>query len=341
MIFGLFRRIRRFLSGNLEARNFPRFGKHRGVYDSAVWLVRFYYIANIFFVYNQLDGIRNLGLSRADLDPVWPMIWLDWTGLKLGSLLILHLSVLSGFLGIVAWHMRSVRILIVLSQLMVAGLYNSFGAVNHGLHEWFWIAFCFVFLPSGKLSETSDTRTHRFTFLAVFSMAQGLILLFYSLSGFYKVRLALLALLNGQTGGFAPEAMALTLANRMLQTNTNPVWGPLIVENYTIGWPLYLFLYYIEFVSIMVFLRPDLHRIWGICLIAFHFGTFLFMEITFAAHVLINGMLFVCSPFAPSGMSWRRMLRQLPIIGLAFRPFLKRDSHAPAKSYPKQANAQT
>ena len=166
---------------------------------------------------------------------------------------------------------------------MVAGLHNSFGAVNHNLHEWLWIGFCFIFLPNGDASATSRSRADRFSYLAVISMAQGLILLFYTLSGFYKVKFATLALLSDKVGGFSPEAMALTLANRSIQTNTDPVWAPFIIENYWIGWPLYLGLYYVELVSIMIFLRPELHRIWGVFLIAFHFGTFLFMEITFAA----------------------------------------------------------
>jgi hypothetical protein len=291
------------------------------MYDAAVWIVRFYYIANLYFVYDQLASIRARGLSNAILDPVWPMFWVEWLGLESSSLFILHLSIVAGFLGILFWQYRSVRIVVVFSQLMVAGLSNSFGAINHGYHEWFWIGVCFLFLPSGKLSATNSCRAKRFSFLAIFSLAQGLILLFYSLSGFYKIGSAITSLRDGQVGGFSPEAMALTLANRMTQTDTDALWAPFIIENYWIGWPLYLGLYYIEIVSVMVFIRPDLHRVWGLFLIMFHFGTFLFMEITFSAHVLINGMLFVFSPFAPDRLSWKAMLRQLPILGFLFRPF--------------------
>jgi len=293
------------------------------MYDTAVWIVRFYYIINLYFVYAQLSSIRAQGLSGAHLDPVWPIIWVDWVGLELSSLLILHLSMISGFVGLLFWQYRSARALVVLSQLFVAGLANSFGAINHGFHEWLWLGACFLLLPSGKLSQTTATRVDRFSFLIVISLAQGLILLFYSLSGFYKVKYALKALLSGQVGGFSPEAMAITLANRMLQTETDAIWAPFIIENYWVGWPFYLVLYYVELVSIMVFLRPSLHRIWGLVLIAFHFGTFLFMEITFSTHVLINAMLFVFSPFAPDRLEWRTMLRQLPGFGLMLRPFIR------------------
>lgn len=298
------------------------------MYDTAVWMVRFYYIFNFYFVYSQLGSIRAQGLSRAHLDPLWPLFWVEWVGLELSSLLILHLSIVAGFAGLFFWQYRSARALVVISQLFAAGLANSFGAINHGFHEWLWLGVCFLLLPSGKLSETTNSRVGRFSFLIIFSLAQGLILLFYSLSGFYKVAAALLALLVGQVGGFSPEAMALILAERMTQTDTDATWAPFIIENYWVGWPLYLGLYYFELVAIMVFLRPALHRTWGLILIAFHFGTFLFMEIAFPLHVLINAMLFVFSPFAPDRLEWKTILRQLPIFGLLLRPFTRR----PARS---------
>lgn len=321
MIRAIQRSGRRLLGGLTEPRTFPRYGSHEHMFYSAFWLVRFYYLANLFFVYSQLSGVRNLGLSNAETYLLWPVVWIESVGLELGSLIILHVSMLAGVLALLFWHNRLVRIVVVISQLMVAALANSFGGITHGFHEWLWIGFCFIFLPSGKINEIRALRVQRMSFLLVFSMAQGLILLFYSLSGFYKVLAASKALLAGQVGGFAPQAMALTMASRMTQTNTDAIWAPFIIENYWIGWPLYLGLYYIELVAIFVFLRPNLHRIWGLALIAFHLGTFLFMEITFAAHVMINAMLFVFSPFASSQIDWRATIRQLPIFGWLAIPF--------------------
>ena len=205
----------------------------------------------------------------------------------------------------------------------MAALANSFGAINHGYHEWLWIGFCFVFLPVGSIDDVARTRRGRMSFLMTFGMAQGLILLFYSLSGFFKVATATRALVLGEVGGFSPEAMAITLANRMLETNTDALWAPIIIENPLLGWPFYLGLHYIEFVSIMIWFRPDLHRLWGLFLIGFHFGTALFMEITFASHALINAMLFVFSPFAPSRFNWPLMVWKLPIFGFPIATFVR------------------
>jgi len=284
--------------------------------------VRFYYIINLFLVYRQLSTLRGLGLSSSSLDALWPVFWIESVGLERSSLLILHLSMMAGLLGVLFWHHRWVRILAVVAQLFVGAFANSFGAMNHGYHEWLWVGACLVFLPSGRMHEIGSSRAGRMSFLMVFSMAQGLILLFYSLSGAYKVAAALAALGAGEVGGFSPQAMALTLANRMTQADSTAIWAPFIIENYWLGWPLYLGVYFIEFVALFVFLRPALHRLWGLMLIAFHFGTFLFMDIQFSTHVLINTMLFVFSPFAPAKLDLRLMLRQIPICGMLFARLL-------------------
>jgi hypothetical protein len=51
-------------------------------------------------------------------------------------------------------------------------------------------------------------------------------------------------------------------------------------------------------------------------LIAFHFGTLLFLDIVFPLHVLINALLFVMSPVAPGGANWRAMFAAVPVLGL-------------------------
>jgi len=311
----LVRSCRRFLAASVLTSRRPQFARHERMFDAAVWTVRFYYIANLYFVYSQLSRLRNEGLSQAALDLLWPVQWIAATGSETGSLILIHLSIVAGLLGVFWWRYRPVRVLVVVSQLLVAAYINSQGAINHSLHMWLWVGVCFVFLPSGAEGPAGRDRKTRITFLIAFSMVQGLVLMFYSLSGAYKVGWATVALMDERFGGFAPEAMALTLARRSLQTGTDPIWAPLVIEHPLVGWPLYLVLYYIEIAALLVFLRPRLHRLWGLALVLFHVGTFLFMSISFPAHVLLVTMLLIFSPFAPKRWSWRCALVQLP--GLA------------------------
>ena len=72
-------------------------------------------------------------------------------------------------------------------------------------------------------------------FLIAFSAAQGLVLLFYSLSGVYKVGSAVVAFSSGKVSGFAPEVMVVTLAQRSVQTGTDPIWAPFVIERPLVG----------------------------------------------------------------------------------------------------------
>jgi hypothetical protein len=113
--------------------------------------------------------------------------------------------------------------------------------------------------------------------------------------------------------------MAVTVANRALLGGYEPLWAGLLIDHPTLGWPLYLGLYYVELVAIAIIFRPGLLQLWGVILIMFHFGTLMFMDIIFPAHVLINAMLFVLSPFALRDAGWRNMLAALPLLGILVR----------------------
>lgn len=156
-------------------------------------------------------------------------------------------------------------------------------------------------------------------FLLAFGAAAALILMFYSMSGLWKCLNAATALLGGRVGGFSPDAMAITLANRALQTGASPIWAELVIAYPILGWPLYLGLYYVELVAIAIVFRPALLQLWGVILILFHFGTLLFMDIVFPLHTLINALLFVLSPFALTSAGWRNMLAALPLLGWPVR----------------------
>ena len=316
MMNGLIRACRQFLAASALTAHRPQFAQHDRMYEATVWIVRFYYIANLYFVYVQLSRLRDQGLSGAALDLLWPVYWIEATGSEIGSLILIHLSIVAGLLGVFWWRYRPVRVLVVVAQLLDAAYINSQGAINHSLHMWLWVGVCFVFLPSCGPGSEVRNRKSRISFMIAFSMAQGAVLLFYSLSGAFKVGWATVALMDERLSGFAPEAMALTLARRSLQTGTDPIWASLVIEHPLIGWPLYLVLYYIEIAALLVFLRPRLHRLWGLALVLFHIGTFLFMSISFPAHVLLVTLLMIFSPFAPDRWSWRHALVQIPGVAV-------------------------
>jgi hypothetical protein len=319
---GAWRRVMRRLRG--ADRSLPRWSLHGRMFDQAVLLVQVYYVISLFMLYRRAREMAGLGRSSAQLDALWPIKWVELTGPELGGALMAHLAIGAGLLGMLFWRRLWVRVLVSLALLQYVALNNSFGFMGHGFHSWFWLSVAFWFLPSGSPQQLRETRRGRFRFLLGFSAAPAVMLLFYSLSGCYKLVAAIVALFTEDASGLAPQAMAMTLAWRTFETGSEPFWAPLIIELPWLGWPLYLGLYYIEVVALVVLLRPRLHQSWGVLLILFHVGTFFFMDITFPEHVLINGLLLVMSPFALGLHDPVLALRALPVIGWLFRPLDRR-----------------
>jgi hypothetical protein len=314
-------RLRHFVAGVTDRT--PRWSLHREMFRQATLIVWFYYAATAYFLYEGARELSDITLPLESFDLLWPVAWLAQTGIHTGGKLIAQIGLAAGLLGLLWWRVLAVRVLVSIALLFYAAYANSDGVINHGHHEWFWISVCFWLLPNGRPERVSASRVDRMSFLAAFSLAPLLVLFCYTLSGVYKCYYALVALLSGNVGGFAPDAMAITVAWRAIQTGSQPIWATPLLDFPLIGWPFYLALYFVELVSIIVFFRPSLHRIWGLVLIAFHVGTLLFMDITFPRHVLINGMLFVMSPFALGAHSWRTQLLCVPVLGFLARPFLK------------------
>ena len=296
-------------------RTATRWSLHRAMFQQATLIVWFFYIASAYFLYDGARAFSHIVDSADSLELLWPVAWLQSVGLDRGGKVVAHLGLAAAVLGLLWWRVLAVRIFISLALLLYAAFANSYGAINHNHHEWFWISVCFWFLPTGRAETIEATRVKRMQFLTAFSLAPLLILVFYTQSGVYKCYYALAALVHDRVGGFSPDAMGITIAGRAFQTGSQPMWGELAVGYPLLSWPFYLGLYFAEIVSIFVFFRPQLHRLWGVVLIAFHFGTLLFMDIVFGKHVLINGMLFVMSPFALGQHSLHSQLLSIPVLG--------------------------
>ncbi len=320
MMDAIERRIRRDLAGPCRAA--PRWSEHRGMFETACLIVQVYYIVTAMELYRGARRMSALEGSADRFEFLWPLAWVKQVPLETAGDILANLYVVAGFAGIFLWRFLVVRLLVCIALLQWAAFASSFGAIHHGNHEWFWLSVCFLFLPGGSKAALGNSREGRIRFLYAFSVAPGLILLFYTLSGFYKVQAGAIALVNGQFGGLAPEAMAQTLARRALETGSEPMWAEVIINYPILGWPLYLGLYFVELVAIYILFRPSLHRIWGGILIAFHIGTLTFMDIVFPYHVLINGLLFVMSPFHPRQFVWQDALRAVPFLGWIFARFI-------------------
>ncbi|MEM6354927.1 MAG: hypothetical protein AAF844_04480 [Pseudomonadota bacterium] len=315
------RRARLWLGS--DASRLPRFTAHRQMADRSVMLVKVFYVIALFKLYDDAGVYHRFGGDFADQVLLWPLWWTALTDTAIAKQMLSWLALVAGVAGAFAWRWRASRLLVSLALLQAVTFANMGGSINHGQHEIFWVSVMFWFLPTGSPSTMLNNRFWRVRFIMTFAAAGGLILFFYTLSGYFKVEHAFGQLFKGEVGGFHPDGMATILARRMMDSNTTPLLAELIIENPLLGWPMFLVVYYVELFAIVALFRPELVRLFGGILMLFHLGTFIFMEIIFIDHVLINGLLFWLAPWAVARPSVKEVLLALPLIGFWLRPLLR------------------
>jgi hypothetical protein len=289
---------------------------------SAATLVRVFY-ACLFFIligfYNDWDR----WLKHTAFELLWPVWWFNWTGPKVGVALVVFGAPVAAFAAMVWPHVRIARFAAALGILMFAAFFNSFGMTMHGLHGWLWVAALFVPLPDGSVERVASSTTRAQRYLRVFWSAQAALLLFYSLSGVFKVAAAIEQWSHGQVHALAPEALARHTAYRLLEGATVSEFtaGPLIAHHPWIGYPFFLTAIFLEVFSFLAAFRPAVHRYWALGVILMQIGIFFTLTIMFTWHILIVALIIVCSPFAPQQAQLWAVVRQFPVIGdlLAWR----------------------
>lgn len=313
----MIRTARRFLAGSHRPGPF-RPPQHRQSFDRAFWLVRLFYAATLLITYQDMGALTRLIAAGGGFTPLWPIFWA--TDIEATGMFVLGSTIAASLLAVALPDRRWPRLLVFLAILAASAFRASFGlgSINHGNHYWLWTAFCFCFLPSGDQEALRMSLASRYRYLLAFAYTQGLILLFYTMSGFWKTAAGIEALLKGKIGTFHPDALATIVADKMLELGRPTLLGPWLTEHAWIGWPVYLVVVYIELVAILAWLRPSLHRLFGLALACFHFGTFLLLGIAFPKHILILTVLLIWSPFLPDRRRLSDVVTNLPGIGYLF-----------------------
>jgi len=320
--------IRRFL-GELrisqQRRPFSKLSRH---YALSNQIVKAYYILSLLICFTLLPRIKAITNHLDGAHHLWPVSWLDYIDPMIAGQCMVIIAIASCFLALHYPKARFPRVLFAASFLCVAAIPNSFGSINHGLHVWLWVAIIFCLLPTRK---SHTVLSYRMYYINVIVMAQSMVLLFYTMSGYWKFTSGLQSLTAGMEGNFSSLALARILANNAFATDSEPLLLEMAISYPQILWPGFLFLIYLQLFSLLVLFRASIHTAWGYALISFHLGTWLFMGIIFPYQIAIIVLLFAFSPFRPEHFSFRRMFFCIPIFGdLASRAFLyffSRTSH--------------
>lgn len=279
-----------------------------------IWQARVFYLFVVFLTWSDLSTAA-VAQAGAPTAPLWPVVILNellpagegLAGIAIaGSLIALLAAVFPGS--------RLWRLGVLLYLLVVVALRNSYGGITHGSHFLIYVGFAFSFLPpAAGAGRRSTSRGDVLDCVMVLGFAQSIVLLAYSLAGFWK-------LWASGTDLLAADGFVRILLHHLMDT-TRPVppLMPFLARHGRLAQLLFLGVVYVELCSLAVLFRPHLHRPWGIALMLAHFGAAWALGVAFPAQQFIVGLLLVCSPLAPARFSLLGMARSLPGLGLAFR----------------------
>lgn len=305
---------RKFLRVDTEDRRLP--SDFSRAADNIVWLVRFYYL----FVLVSIARSQTFGIiTYMPTDPLWPIGFLmNLTGgpgwlLKAILVIISIAGTTAALLAAISPGSLVLRLCVFLHFLFGAALAFSSGFINHGFHFSIFIGFALLFLPSAVGRPQRMPRKDAMNCIMVFWFVQTIVLLSYSLAGFWKMWSSGWELLH-------PDGMVRVLLGRVMMDNgpVPPLLPFLALHDRLLQLAL-MGAVYLQFFAIFALFRPHLHRPWGIGLILFHFGSGWLLGIFFEYNIAFLGLFLIFSPFAPTVFSLSGLARSLPLLGIPFR----------------------
>src|SRR5438477_6331962 len=94
-------------------------------------IVRAFYLLLAFILVDRYSS-WNQWLQIKSMHLLWPVLWFEVTGVRLGVIIVLTLSLLGALAAFARPDVRWWRMLAAAGVLEFAGFFNSFGVVNHG-----------------------------------------------------------------------------------------------------------------------------------------------------------------------------------------------------------------
>jgi hypothetical protein len=282
-------------------------------YARAALIVRAFYAVSLLWVIQATASWERYA-SLKEAHPLWPAgWWFQAVSVRTGVNMIFGAYLVATLFALALPQLRLARIAYAFTLLQYMAFINGFDKINHDFHAWLFVSLVLILLPKGPWVSSRRTADRQY-FLVVFATAQFVMLLFYTLTGFWKVYGATTDFAAGRIGGFNFSGFSYIVANRLVQTSQVAVLGDFFVKHEVYGWALFVGTMYLESFSVIITFRPRLQRVWGFGLILFHVGTQLAMGFTFAGNIVLLGLFFICSPFAPERVDIRATLLDLPVV---------------------------
>lgn len=281
--------------------------------------IRFFYYYLLLISYESLTHILSLE-SLKNIDPLWPIQWINISGIYPGIRIIILGFTLGSLLTAILPGSRTLRALTFTALLMyVASLYAS-SKIDHDFHLLILVSFILIFLPNDWNKKLEIYNLKNKQTLLIFLGCQGIVLATYTLSGFWKLFALMEQLLKGEVHLLIPQSVALHISQQLLRSKGDSILGPWVIDNYIVAWPFFIGILCLEIFSLVILFKPSLYKPWAILLIIFHISTYLTMNIIFLHNVIILSILFLSSPFSAKKSG---LFKDIPILSFIIRRLAK------------------
>ena len=287
-----------------------------------ILLSRFYYVFILFAIASATLPFDRAYIEGPPTAPLWPIDLLEHltgVGWLANSTVVSAAGFSVALLAAVFPRVLLGRLGVFLYVLLFVSLRNSYGSINHGHYLYLYVSFTLLFLPRrDKANEM--TRRSVLSCLAVLWLTQTILLLPYSLSGFWKIWRGRFELLSS-------DGMIRVLLGRAVDdTDSIAPLLPFFSQYEYLTQAILLVTVYVEVFALLAVFRPHLHRSFGIVLILFHIGSDWLMNISFSGNILMIGLFLLLSPTAPDRFSLYGLIQSLPLIGIPFRAWVRLQS---------------
>lgn len=252
-------------------------------------MVRYMYLFFLFLIVERFNYIEDIQ-QAVIVAPLWPVFWLKYVNFK-AAINIIMMLLFAAFLGVsIAPYKLWLRIVSFISFFVYTAAIYSFGKISHVYHLLLVVLFFFVFLTYKK-----EEKSHN---ILVIASLQFFILVTYSFTGLWKLLAGFVQFFRGEVSLFSFSALENIIENQFAINNQElPYFTSWILENQLLG---HVFLWgavVIELLSVLVFFKAALHRVWGVLLICLHAGIALVLDVNFYVAPMLIGVFFLFSPF--------------------------------------------
>ncbi|WP_435137756.1 hypothetical protein [Formosa sp. A9] len=294
---------------------YPLFEAEEGeLYSRIMAVVKWIPILFLGFQFLHLFNVSDF--SKANMvSSLWPIVPFQDVPTNI-MVLCLHINMFIAFASLCFYGQSFLlKLYAFVTYFFYVAFAHSFGKIDHVLHLPLMILFGYLLMPSKRIDQ------YKAKTILVFASLQFFLLFSYTLTGLWKLFWGVVQYVQGEVSVFSPLSLRNTLVYQF-HVNTPTLLGEWLIEHYYLGWIAFWMVLYLEVCSVWVFFKANLHKIWGVLLIALHLAIALIMDVVMFTAPITLGVLLLMSPFyKPSNV--KTTLLSFPIISLVGRFFNK------------------